>query len=93
MIICRSTAGFTTTIQTMSNKTLDINFIRSCFPAFEQPLPQKTAFFENAGGSYVAAPVIERSMPRTFTEVSFSPMNIALPIAMAAGQVATIRAA
>jgi len=39
---------------------LDVNYVRSCFPAFEQPLPKITAFFENAGGSYVAGPVLER---------------------------------
>ncbi len=41
---------------------LDIEFVRSCFPAFEEPLAAKTAFFENAGGSYVAGPVLEKLM-------------------------------
>ncbi len=41
---------------------LDIDFVRSCFPTFEQPLAAKTAFFENAGGSYVAGPVLDRLM-------------------------------
>lgn len=40
--------------------SLDVQFVRNCFPAFQQPLPAKTAFFENAGGSYVAAAVIDR---------------------------------
>ncbi len=39
---------------------LDPEFVRSCFPAFAQPLPAKTAFFENAGGSYVAGAVLDR---------------------------------
>lgn len=39
---------------------LDIDYVRECFPAFEHPLPARTAFFENAGGSYVAGPVLER---------------------------------
>lgn len=39
---------------------LDVDYVRSCFPAFEQPLPQKTAMFENAGGSYVAGAVLDR---------------------------------
>jgi len=43
-------------------KTLDLEFVRSCFPAFKHPLPAKTAFFENAGGSYVAGPVLEQYM-------------------------------
>ncbi len=41
---------------------LDVNFIRSCFPTFEEPLAAKTAFFENAGGSYVAGVVLDRLM-------------------------------
>ena len=39
---------------------LDVNFIRDCFPTFKHPLAAKTAFFENAGGSYVAGAVLER---------------------------------
>lgn len=41
---------------------LDISFVRSCFPTFAEPLAAKTAFFENAGGSYVAGPVLEKLM-------------------------------
>ncbi len=41
---------------------LDVNFIRSCFPTFEEPLAAKTAFFENAGGSYVAGAVLNQLM-------------------------------
>ena len=47
----------------MSNSKLnhlDVDFIRSCFPTFKHPLAAKTAFFENAGGSYVAGAVIDR---------------------------------
>ena len=39
---------------------LDIEFIRSQFPAFEEPSLQGQAFFENAGGSYTCKPVIDR---------------------------------
>ncbi len=39
---------------------LDIDFVRSQFPAFDEPSLQGQAFFENAGGSYTSAPVIER---------------------------------
>lgn len=39
---------------------LDINFVRSCFPTFEESLAAKTAFFENAGGSYVAGDVLDK---------------------------------
>ncbi|MQY41315.1 aminotransferase class V-fold PLP-dependent enzyme [Epibacterium sp. SM1969] len=39
---------------------LDLDFVRSRFPAFDEPSLQGQAFFENAGGSYTCAPVIER---------------------------------
>lgn len=39
---------------------LDIDFVRAQFPAFSQPSLQGQAFFENAGGSYTCAPVIDR---------------------------------
>ena len=44
----------------MSTPTLDLDFVRSQFPAFEQPSLQGWAFFENAGGSYPARQTIER---------------------------------
>ncbi|WP_102223670.1 aminotransferase class V-fold PLP-dependent enzyme [Acidimangrovimonas sediminis] len=40
--------------------SLDIDHVRSLFPAFEEPLLQDQAFFENAGGSYTCAPVLNR---------------------------------
>ncbi|MYM53798.1 aminotransferase class V-fold PLP-dependent enzyme [Thalassovita mangrovi] len=40
--------------------TLDIDFVRAQFPAFAEPALQGQAFFENAGGSYTCAPVIDR---------------------------------
>lgn len=46
----------------MPHNHLDVNFIRQCFPTFEEPLAAKTAFFENAGGSYVAGDVLDRMM-------------------------------
>ena len=42
--------------------SLDLDYIRSCFPTFKEPLAAKTAFFENAGGSYVAGAVIDQLM-------------------------------
>ena len=39
---------------------LDSEFVRACFPAFAEPLPAKTAFFENAGGSYTAGAVLDK---------------------------------
>jgi selenocysteine lyase/cysteine desulfurase len=41
---------------------LDIDFVRAQFPAFAEPSLQGQAFFENAGGSYTCAPVINRLM-------------------------------
>lgn len=43
-----------------ATRQLDLAFVRACFPAFARPLPAKTAFFENAGGSYVAATVLDK---------------------------------
>lgn len=40
--------------------SLDVDFIRSQFPAFQEPSLQGHAFFENAGGSFTCAPVIAR---------------------------------
>ena len=45
-----------------THNRLDVDFIRQCFPTFTTPLAAKTAFFENAGGSYVAGPVLDLSL-------------------------------
>ena len=39
---------------------LDLDFVRSQFPAFAEPSLQGWAFFENAGGSYPAAATVRR---------------------------------
>jgi len=44
----------------ISNTKLDIDFVRSQFPAFKDPLCKDWSFFENAGGSYVPKQVINR---------------------------------
>jgi len=44
----------------ISNTKLDLNFVRSQFPAFNDPLCKDWSFFENAGGSYVPQQVIDR---------------------------------
>ena len=45
----------------MSNKTaLDVNFVRSQFPAFSSSDLKSQCFFENAGGSYTAKQVIHK---------------------------------
>jgi cysteine desulfurase family protein (TIGR01976 family) len=40
--------------------TLDLDFVRSQYPAFQNPKTAPWAFFENAGGSYVPHQVIDR---------------------------------
>ncbi|SMH58218.1 aminotransferase class V-fold PLP-dependent enzyme [Maritimibacter sp. HL-12] len=40
--------------------TLDSTWVRGRFPAFAEPSLAGQAFFENAGGSYACAPVIDR---------------------------------
>ena len=47
--------------------TLDLDFVRTQFPAFQQPPLQGQAFFENAGGSYTCQQVIDR-LTRFYTE-------------------------
>ena len=51
---------------------LDIDFIRSQFPAFRQDALQGQAFFENAGGSYTCQPVIDR-LTRFYTQRKVQP--------------------
>ena len=44
----------------ISNTKLDLDFVRSQFPAFNDPICKDWSFFENAGGSYVPKQVIDR---------------------------------
>tara|TARA_E500000178_G_scaffold352918_1_gene417480 strand:+ start:425 stop:1672 length:1248 start_codon:yes stop_codon:yes gene_type:complete len=44
----------------IENIKLDINYVRSQFPAFSDPLSKDWSFFENAGGSYVPHNVIDK---------------------------------
>ena len=44
----------------LENIQLDIEFVRSQFPAFKDPLCKDWSFFENAGGSYVPQQVIDK---------------------------------
>ena len=45
-----------------NNPQLDLKFVRSCFPAFEDPIGAKTAFLENASGSYMVGHVLDKLM-------------------------------
>lgn len=51
---------------------LDIDFVRSQFPAFDEAKLTGQAFFENAGGSYMCAPVMDR-LDRFFRQRKVQP--------------------
>ena len=61
----------------------DTDWVRSQFPAFTEPTLQGQAFFENAGGSYTCAPVIER-LTRYYHARKVQPYG-AYPASQAAG--------
>lgn len=52
--------------------TLDIDFVRAQFPAFTQSNLDGWGFFENAGGSYSCAPVVDR-LHRYYLETKVQP--------------------
>ena len=52
--------------------SLDLDFVRAQFPAFEQPSLDGKLFFENAGGSYTCRQVVERLM-RFYTQRKVQP--------------------
>jgi selenocysteine lyase/cysteine desulfurase len=62
---------------------LDLDFVRSQFPAFEAPVHAGRAFFENAGGSYPCRPVVER-LGRFYRERKVQPYG-PYPAAQAGG--------
>ena len=51
---------------------LDLDFVRSQFPAFASPVLSGHAFFENAGGSYPCRQVVER-LHRFYTDRKVQP--------------------
>ena len=51
---------------------LDLDFVRSQFPAFASPVLSTHAFFENAGGSYPCAQVVDR-LHRFYTDRKVQP--------------------
>jgi len=52
--------------------SLDLDFVRSQFPAFAEPSLEGQAFFENAGGSYTCQAVIDR-LTRFYTQRKVQP--------------------
>lgn len=55
--------------------TLDVSFVRAQFPAFEDPSLSGQAFFENAGGSYMCKPVLDRLL-RYYTQRKVQPHGV-----------------
>jgi selenocysteine lyase/cysteine desulfurase len=51
---------------------LDLDFVRSQFPAFSSPVLSTHAFFENAGGSYPCRQVVDR-LTRFYTDRKVQP--------------------
>lgn len=64
--------------------TLDLGFVRSQYPVFQNPETAQWAFFENAGGSYVPHQVIER-LNYFFKYTKVQPYGLFAP-SVAAGQ-------
>lgn len=62
---------------------LDIDFIRSQFPAFREPSLKGWSFFENAGGSYTCQQVIDRLLA-FYTQTKVQPYY-PYPASMEAG--------
>ena len=56
---------------TLDNIKLDIDYVRSQFPAFKDPLSKDWSFFENAGGSYVPQNVIDKLTEFKLTRSNF----------------------
>lgn len=54
--------------------TLDVDFVRTQFPAFSSPVLDGQAFFENAGGSYTCKQVIDR-LTRYYIERKVQPYS------------------
>ncbi len=64
--------------------SLDIDFVRTQFPAFEQENLRGWGFFENAGGSYACKQVIDR-LGRYYRETKVQPYG-PFPASQRAGQ-------
>ncbi|MEM9967804.1 MAG: aminotransferase class V-fold PLP-dependent enzyme [Pseudomonadota bacterium] len=50
----------------------DVDWVRTQFPAFQEPSLKGQAFFENAGGSYTCKPVLDR-LTRFYTQRKVQP--------------------
>ncbi|MBC7138351.1 MAG: aminotransferase class V-fold PLP-dependent enzyme [Defluviimonas sp.] len=70
---------------------LDTDFVRAQFPAFAEPSLAGLAFFENAGGSYACAPVIER-LTRFYRARKVQPYAAYAPSALGGAEMDEARA-
>lgn len=68
----------------MSTPKLDLTFVRTQFPAFAEAALQGRGFFENAGGSYACAPVIDR-LTRFYRQRKVQPYGV-FPASCAGGE-------
>jgi selenocysteine lyase/cysteine desulfurase len=68
----------------MTALPLDPARLRAAFPAFAEPSLAGQAFFENAGGSYTAAPVLDR-LDSYYRRTKLQPYG-AYPASIAAGE-------
>ncbi|MDY0107477.1 MAG: aminotransferase class V-fold PLP-dependent enzyme, partial [Giesbergeria sp.] len=64
--------------------TLDTDFVRAQFPAFQEPSLAGQAFFDNAGGSYACKQVIDR-LCQYYRQTKLQPYGVH-PASHAAGQ-------
>ncbi len=64
--------------------SLNLDFVRSQFPAFSEPSLQGQAFFDNAGGSYACKHVIDR-LTNYYKETKLQPYHLH-PASQKAGQ-------
>jgi len=71
-------------IPTADSPVIDLDFVRSQFPAFTEQSLDGWAFFENAGGSYASRQTIDR-LHRFYTETKVQPYA-PYPAASAGGQ-------
>ena len=63
---------------------LDLQFVRSQFPAFDEPTLANQAFFDNAGGSYACLPVIVH-LNRYYHQSKIQPYHLH-PVSQEAGK-------
>lgn len=64
--------------KTLHSPAIDLDFVRSVFPAFSEKSLEGFAHFENAGGSFACGPVIDR-LARFYRETKVQPHYVFEP--------------